>query len=155
MSGSDGIVLAGFGAFIILPIIFGIAIYVGLAFLCANIAKRKGNSAAGWFVLGLLFGVIALIIICCEPEKTPINKPNNQNANNQNFNNAPNNGFNQNQGVYQNGQGYQQNFNQNQSGIAATDKVAQNIKWRCSNCGYMNDPRARDCVICNQKRAGF
>ena len=138
MSGSDGIVLAGLGAFFILPIIFGLAIDVGLAFLCAHIAKGKGNSAACWFVLGLLFGVIALIIICCEPEKTPINKPNNQNANNQNFNNAPNNGYNQNQG-----------------GIAATDGVAQNIKWRCGNCGYMNDPRARDCVICNQKRAGF
>ena len=103
MSGSDGIVLAGFGAFFILPIIFGLAIYVGLAFLCAHIAKGKGNSAGGWFVLGLLFGVIALIIICCEPEKTPINKPTNQNANNHNFNNAPNNGYNQNQGVYQNG----------------------------------------------------
>ena len=138
MSGSDGIVLAGLGAFFILPIIFGLAIDVGLAFLCAHIAKGKGNSAGGWFVLGLLFGVIALIIICCEPEKTPINKPTNQNANNQNFNNAPNNGY-----------------NQNQSGIAATDGVAQNIKWRCGNCGYMNDPRARDCVICNQKRAGF
>lgn len=138
MSGSDGIVLAGLGAFFILPIIFGLAIDVGLAFLCAHIAKGKGNSAACWFVLGLLFGVIALIIICCEPEKTPINKPTNQNANNQNFNNAPNNGYNQNQG-----------------GIAATDGVAQNIKWRCGNCGYMNDPRARDCVICNQKRAGF
>ena len=138
MSGSDGIVLAGFGAFFILSIIFGLAIDVGLAFLCAHIAKGKGNSAGVWFVLGLFFGVIALIIICCEPEKTPINKPNNQNANNQNFNNAPNNGY-----------------NQNQSGIAATDGVAQNIKWRCGNCGYMNDPRARDCVICNQKRAGF
>ena len=59
MSGSDGIVLAGLGAFFILPIIFGLAIDVGLAFLCAHIAKGKGNSAGVWFVLGLFFGVIA------------------------------------------------------------------------------------------------
>ena len=155
MGGGEAAIITGVGLFFLLPVFIGIAIDVGLAFLCAHIAKGKGHSAGGWFVLGIFLGVIALIIICCEPDKTPINKPNNQNINNQNFNNAPNNGFNQNQGAYQNGQGYQQNFNQNQSGIVATDGVEQNIKWRCSNCGYMNDPRARDCVICNQKRAGF
>ena len=52
MSGSEGVVLAGLGAFIILPIIFGIAIDVGLAFLCAHIAKGKATAQA----VGLFWG---------------------------------------------------------------------------------------------------
>lgn len=157
-SASSGAIVAGFGVIVILSIIVPVVIEIGLAFLCANIARKKGNSYAGWFILGLFFGVIALLIICCEPAKTEINKPNGQNLNNaagQNSTYNQNQGYAQSQGGVQNGQAYQQNFNQNSLNIAATDAGNQNVKWRCNNCGYMNDPRARDCVICNQKRAGF
>lgn len=162
--GSSDVIVAGFGVIVILSIILPVVIEIGLAFLCAHIARKKGNSYAAWFILGLFFGLIALLIICCEPAKTEINKPNGQNLNNaagqnstynQNQGYAQNQGFNQNPGGGQNGQAYQQNFNQNSLNIAATDAGNQNVKWRCNNCGYMNDPRARDCVICNQKRAGF
>ncbi len=35
--------------------------------LCAVIAGSKGRSAFGWFILGALFGILALIAIACMP----------------------------------------------------------------------------------------
>ncbi len=33
--------------------------------ICAAVASRKNRSAFGWFCLGLLFGLTALLIIAC------------------------------------------------------------------------------------------
>lgn len=52
---------------LVLALAFGVA--------CAVIANNKGRSAFGWFVLGCLFSLLALIVIAClkpaEPEKLP------------------------------------------------------------------------------------
>lgn len=40
-----------------------IVIWVVVAVLCAVIASNKGRSAVGWFLLGAIFGIFALLII--------------------------------------------------------------------------------------------
>lgn len=56
---------------IILTIILIIGLTVGLAFIPAKIAQNKGYSFAGFYVLGLFFFVIALIIALVIDEKQP------------------------------------------------------------------------------------
>lgn len=41
--------------------------WVGIAAACAIVASNKGRSGAGWFFIGLLFSVIAFIIILVLP----------------------------------------------------------------------------------------
>lgn len=40
-------------------------IWVAFAIICAIIASNKNRSAVGWFILGLIFGIFALIVIAC------------------------------------------------------------------------------------------
>lgn len=47
-----------------------VAIWIGIAIACAIIASNKGRSGLGWFFLGLLFPLIALIIIACLSKRT-------------------------------------------------------------------------------------
>jgi len=45
-------------------ILIGVVIvWLACAFGCARIAKRKNRSTFVWFVLGLILGIIALLII--------------------------------------------------------------------------------------------
>lgn len=44
---------------------FGVGLIIG--FFCAFIAKEKHRGGFGWFVLGLLFGLFALIAIAAVP----------------------------------------------------------------------------------------
>lgn len=48
-------------AILIWSIIFTIA--------CGYIANEKGRSAGAWAMLGFLFGLIALLIIICLPDR--------------------------------------------------------------------------------------
>lgn len=41
--------------------------WIGIAVACGIVASTKGRSGAGWFFIGLLFSVIALIIILVLP----------------------------------------------------------------------------------------
>jgi hypothetical protein len=45
--------------------IAGIALWLGLAAWCAHIAATKRRSGVAWFVLGLVFGLLALLIVAC------------------------------------------------------------------------------------------
>jgi uncharacterized membrane protein YeiB len=40
-------------------------LWVACAIICAIVANLKGRSVVGWFFLGLLFGLLAVIIILC------------------------------------------------------------------------------------------
>ena len=62
---SVGFGMAGLLIFIIL--VLGAA--VGLAFIPANIAKKKGYSFGGFFVLGFFFFFIGLIVALCLDDK--------------------------------------------------------------------------------------
>lgn len=42
-------------------------VWVGMAIACAIVATNKGRSGFGWFLLGLLFSLIALIIVLVLP----------------------------------------------------------------------------------------
>jgi len=45
-------------------ILIGVVIvWLACAFGCARVAKRKNRSTFVWFVLGLILGIIALLII--------------------------------------------------------------------------------------------
>ena len=45
-------------------ILIGVVIvWLACAFGCARVAKRKNKSTFVWFVLGLILGIIALLII--------------------------------------------------------------------------------------------
>ena len=51
-------------------ILIGVVIvWLACAFGCARIAKRKNRSAFVWFVLGLILGIIALLMIGFIKEK--------------------------------------------------------------------------------------
>ena len=45
----------------------GLAIWIGSAIASAIIASGKNRNGVGWFVIGILLGVFALIIIICLP----------------------------------------------------------------------------------------
>lgn len=42
-----------------------IALWIGLAAWCSHIASTKNRSGVAWFVLGLVFGIFALLIVAC------------------------------------------------------------------------------------------
>lgn len=43
--------------------VFLLVMWIGAAIACAVIAKERGRSAGGWFVLGALFGIFALAVV--------------------------------------------------------------------------------------------
>ena len=49
---------------------FPLLLCLGLAFIPANIAKKKGYSAGGFYVFGVLFFLIAVIVALCLRDKT-------------------------------------------------------------------------------------
>ena len=48
-------------------IVIGIVWWVGAAILCAVVAEEKGRGTGEWFVLGLIFGFVALIALAAMP----------------------------------------------------------------------------------------
>jgi hypothetical protein len=38
-----------------------VAIWIGVAILCAVLASKKGRDPTGWFLLGLFFSIFALL----------------------------------------------------------------------------------------------
>ncbi len=46
-------------------LIVGIGISVGIAVGCANMAEKRGRSGGAWFLMGVLFGLFALLILVC------------------------------------------------------------------------------------------
>lgn len=47
-----------------------IAYMLFFGFLCAFLADRKGYEPRTWFWLGILLGVIAMLILSFQPDKT-------------------------------------------------------------------------------------
>ena len=47
-----------------------IAYMLFFGFLCAFVADRKGYEARTWFWLGVLLGIIAMLILIFQPDKT-------------------------------------------------------------------------------------
>ncbi len=45
-------------------------IWTVIAILCAIIANAKSRSGIAWFVAGVIFGVLALIVLVCMPRGT-------------------------------------------------------------------------------------
>lgn len=43
--------------------------WIGMAIACSIVASNKARSGFGWFILGLLFNVIALIIVLVLPSR--------------------------------------------------------------------------------------
>lgn len=41
--------------------------WIGIAIACAIVAGNKGRSGFGWFILGMLFSLIALLIVLVLP----------------------------------------------------------------------------------------
>ena len=48
---------------LVIPILFGII----CAFACRAIAQGKNRRPGFWFVFGLLFGLVAVIVLACLP----------------------------------------------------------------------------------------
>ena len=48
-------------------IIAAVIIWAVMGFVCMEIAKRKGRSPILWFVIGVLFNFLALLIIAVLP----------------------------------------------------------------------------------------
>lgn len=44
-------------------------VWLGIAIVCAVIAKDKNRNVLGWFILGFLFSIFALIPIICLSKK--------------------------------------------------------------------------------------
>lgn len=48
-----------------------VMLWLACAVACALISRAKGRSVGGWFVLGLLFALIALMIVLLLPSTKP------------------------------------------------------------------------------------
>jgi hypothetical protein len=63
------------GGFEIVGTVIGVIIWIVLAlafaFICAKVALNKGRSPLTWGILGLVFPVIALIVILVLPRTGP------------------------------------------------------------------------------------
>ncbi len=55
----------------VIGVIIWVVVAVAIAFLCANIASKKGRSPALWGILGFVIPVIALILILVLPRSGP------------------------------------------------------------------------------------
>jgi hypothetical protein len=56
-------------------IVVSVALWIVCGGTCAVIAAGKGRSPAGWFLLGLLFSLFALVAVCALPNlKASTNK---------------------------------------------------------------------------------
>lgn len=55
---------------VVIPIILILIIKICLGILVGNIAKKKGYSFAGFFILGLFFFIIGLIVALCIYDKS-------------------------------------------------------------------------------------
>lgn len=69
---------------IIVPVLIGLGVKVGLGILVGKIAQNKGYGFAGFFILGLFFFLIGLIVALCLSDK------NQQSSNITNVINTPN-----------------------------------------------------------------
>lgn len=49
-----------------------ILIWIICAVVCAIIASAKGRTGFGWFLLGLVFGIFALVLVACLPSLKPV-----------------------------------------------------------------------------------
>lgn len=54
---------------VLIPVVLGLAIIFALAYIPANIAKKKGYGFAGFYLFGLFFFLIALIVSLCLSDK--------------------------------------------------------------------------------------
>ena len=45
-----------------------ILVSIGIAYVCYQVAKEKGRDAVMWAILGLLFGIFALILLVLIPK---------------------------------------------------------------------------------------
>ena len=54
---------------ILIPIIFALIIVLGLAYIPANIARKKGYGFMGFYILGIFLFFVALIISLCLSDK--------------------------------------------------------------------------------------
>ncbi len=49
-----------------------ILFWLGFAIAAGVVGSAKGRSGFGWFLLGLLFSLFALIVVACLPSKRPL-----------------------------------------------------------------------------------
>ena len=54
---------------VIIPVIIWIGIILGLAYIPANIARKKGYGFAGFYIFGIFLFLIALIVALCLSDK--------------------------------------------------------------------------------------
>ena len=59
----------GMGGILLILILVGLGTTIGLAFIPANIAKKKGYSFGGFYVLGFFFFLVGLIVALCLDDK--------------------------------------------------------------------------------------
>lgn len=54
---------------ILIPIIVWIGVILGLAYIPANIARKKGYGFAGFYIFGVILFIVALIVALCLSDK--------------------------------------------------------------------------------------
>ena len=63
---------------VLIPLIIGLAVKIGLGFVVGKIAEKKGYGFAGFFLLGIFFFIIGLIVsLCLSDKNAQINNQNN------------------------------------------------------------------------------
>lgn len=54
---------------VLIPIIIWISVILGLAYIPANIARKKGYGFAGFYIFGVFLFIVALIVALCLSDK--------------------------------------------------------------------------------------
>ena len=50
-----------------MELIVALLLWAALAFVCMQIAQKKGRNPTLWFVIGILFGIFAVLVVAFLP----------------------------------------------------------------------------------------
>lgn len=147
----------------VIAIFVGIVLAVFLAIACVKLADGKGRNTTAWCILGLFFGIVALIVLVFLPDKKEENKnivnplainsvkpvvPGNMWLCDCGASNSISNGF---CSVCGKKRVVTNKFDINEYSGGTVKKVSHEI-WKCPTCGYENNPKANMCINCGREK---
>ena len=124
-------------------LLFLLGIYVGLAFIPANIAKKKGYGFGGFWFFGFCFFLIALIVSLCLSDRNPSSPYQNSESyyNNQNgyYNNYSSDNINYNPSDYNNSHSANDANAHSNTAVSYCPNCGNKVNFGdsfCFNCGF-------------------
>lgn len=148
--------VGGMAGILILAILISFGAKIGLAFIPANIAKNKGYGFAGFFLLGLFFFFIGLIVsLCLDDKNSQVNQMQNAiySANNSNMRQTtnPSDELIKYNTLLQQGAITQEEYDNLKTKIIGGASTSSSGKRFCPHCGQEQAQNSMFCENCGTK----